>query len=286
LKLTNKEDQILLLNEYLAVIQNLKNYSKHTIVAYKTDINQFFTYINISKSLNLEKFIQHLSMENYSKRTLNRKIASTTSFLTWCNKSKNLDIPDSTNFKALKTDKKLPNVMTSNYINTLMNEIPVNTVKEIRDRSIVELLYSSGLRVSELTNLEITDIKSNKSIRVLGKGSKTRVLPMTKQAYKYYLLWIENRYKLSTDLSNSYVYLGVQGNQITDREIRRIVKLRLGTFPHSIRHTFATHLLDGGADLRVVQELLGHTDPSTTQIYTHVSKKQLKEKFKRTHPRG
>ena len=121
MKLTNKEDQILLLNEYLAVIQNLKNYSKHTIVAYKTDINQFFTYVNISKSLNLEKFIQHLSMENYSKRTLNRKIASTTSFLTWCNKSKNIDIPDSTNFKALKTDKKLPNVMTSNYINTLMN---------------------------------------------------------------------------------------------------------------------------------------------------------------------
>ncbi len=188
--------------------------------------------------------------------------------------------------KALKTEKKLPNVMTSNYINTLMNNIPVNTTKEIRDRSIVELLYSSGLRVSELTNLQLTDIKNNKSIRVLGKGNKTRILPMTKQAYKFYILWTENRHKLTTDASNDFVYLGVQGKQITDREVRRIVKLRLGTFPHSIRHTFATHLLDGGADLRVVQELLGHSDPSTTQIYTHVSKKQLKEKFKRTHPRG
>ncbi len=286
MKLTNKEEQVVLLSEYLASIQNLKNYSKHTVLAYKTDISQFFEYINVSKSINLEKYVQYLSMEDYSKRTLNRKIASITSFLTWCNKSKNLETPDSTNFKALKTDKKLPNVMTSNYINSLMNDIPVNTAKEIRDRSIVELLYSSGLRVSELTNLEITDIKTNRSIRVLGKGNKTRILPMTKQAYKYYLMWIDNRHKLAKESSNNFVYLGVQGNQITDREIRRIVKLRLGTFPHSIRHTFATHLLDGGADLRVVQELLGHTDPSTTQIYTHVSKKQLKEKFKRTHPRG
>ena len=176
--------------------------------------------------------------------------------------------------------------MTSNYINTLLNNIPVSSTKEIRDRAIIELLYSSGLRVSELTNLKLTDVKNNYSIRVLGKGSKTRILPITKQAYKYYNLWLENRAKISTSKSSNFLFLGIQGNKISDREVRRIVKLRLGTFPHSIRHTFATHLLDGGADLRVVQELLGHTDPSTTQIYTHVSKKQLKEKYKRTHPRG
>jgi site-specific recombinase XerD len=176
--------------------------------------------------------------------------------------------------------------MTSGYINTLLNGIPTTTSKEIRDRSIIEILYSSGLRVSELTNLKINDIKSNQSIRVLGKGNKTRILPMTKQAYKYYKLWLDSRAKISTKDSGEFVFLGIQGKQISDREVRRIVKLRLGTFPHSIRHTFATHLLDGGADLRVVQELLGHTDPSTTQIYTHVSKKQLKEKYKRTHPRG
>jgi site-specific recombinase XerD len=176
--------------------------------------------------------------------------------------------------------------MTSGYINTLLNGIPTTTSKEIRDRSIIEILYSSGLRVSELTNLKINDVKSNQSIRVLGKGNKTRILPMTKQAHKYYQLWLDSRANISTKDSGEFVFLGIQGKQISDREVRRIVKLRLGTFPHSIRHTFATHLLDGGADLRVVQELLGHTDPSTTQIYTHVSKKQLKEKYKRTHPRG
>ena len=286
MKLTSPNDQVVLLDEYLDTIKNLKNYSDHTVIAYKTDINQFYKYLNTSDTKSLEKYIHSLGRNNYSKRTVNRKIASLTSFLNWCTKSKGISTPNISQFKALKTEKTLPSVMTSNYINTLMNDIPVNSVKEIRDRTIIEILYSSGLRVSELTNLKITDITKNHSIRVLGKGNKTRILPMTKQAYKYYSSWLESRKELVIPSSGSFLFLGVQGKQITDREVRRIVKLRLGTFPHSIRHTFATHLLDGGADLRVVQELLGHTDPSTTQIYTHVSKKQLQKKYKRTHPRG
>lgn len=286
MKLNNITDQTILLNEYLSVITNLKNYSKHTVTAYKTDIDQFYKFINTSGTTNPEKFLQNLSRNNYSKTTLNRKIASVTAFLNWCSKTKQINVPDTSNLKALKTEKKLPNIMTSNYINTLLNEIPTSTTKEIRDRAIIEILYSSGLRVSEISNLKLNDIKKDLSLRVLGKGNKTRILPMTKQAYKYYELWLNNRVNISKSDSGDFLFLGIHGNKISDREIRRIVKLRLGTFPHSIRHTFATHLLDGGADLRVVQELLGHTDPSTTQIYTHVSKKQLKEKYKRTHPRG
>lgn len=286
MKLNNITDQTILLNEYLSVITNLKNYSKHTVTAYKTDIHQFYKFINTSGTTNPEKFLQNLSRNNYSKTTLNRKIASVTAFLNWCSKTKQINVPDTSNLKALKTEKKLPNIMTSNYINTLLNEIPTSTTKEIRDRAIIEILYSSGLRVSEISNLKLNDIKKDLSLRVLGKGNKTRILPMTKQAYKYYELWLNNRVNISKSDSGDFLFLGIHGNKISDREIRRIVKLRLGTFPHSIRHTFATHLLDGGADLRVVQELLGHTDPSTTQIYTHVSKKQLKEKYKRTHPRG
>ena len=286
MKLNSITDQTILLNEYLSVITNLKNYSKHTVTAYKTDIHQFYKFINTSGTTNPEKFLQNLSRNNYSKTTLNRKIASVTAFLNWCSKTKQINVPDTSNLKALKTEKKLPNIMTSNYINTLLNEIPTSTTKEIRDRAIIEILYSSGLRVSEISNLKLNDIKKDLSLRVLGKGNKTRILPMTKQAYKYYELWLNNRVNISKSDSGDFLFLGIHGNKISDREIRRIVKLRLGTFPHSIRHTFATHLLDGGADLRVVQELLGHTDPSTTQIYTHVSKKQLKEKYKRTHPRG
>lgn len=286
MRLNKLTDQKNLLGEYLDIIENLKNYSQHTVVAYKTDINQFFEFMNNTETIDIEKFIQNLARNNYSKTTLNRKIASLTTFLNWCSREKGITVPETSNLAVLKTDKKLPNIMTSNYINTLLDNIPVSSTKEIRDRAIIEILYSSGLRVSELSNLKLTDIKNNQSIRVFGKGSKTRILPITKQAFKYYKLWLDSRQNISTIKSGNFLFLGVQGNKISDREVRRIVKLRLGTFPHSIRHTFATHLLDGGADLRVVQELLGHTDPSTTQIYTHVSKKQLKAKYKRTHPRG
>ena len=124
-------------------------------------------------------------------------------------------------------------------------------------------------------------------MRVIGKGRKERILPMTDQAYKIILLWLEsNRSEFLKNNDNQFIFLGVRGQQITDREVRRVVKLITGTFPHNIRHSFATHVLDGGADLRVVQELLGHSDPGTTQIYTHISKKKLQEKYKRTHPRG
>ena len=149
------------------------------------------------------------------------------------------------------------------------------------------MLYSSGLRVSEVVNLKLNDIKDNKSLRVVGKGRKVRILPMTDQAYKIIKLWIKNfRNNFLNDQVNNYLFLGVRGKQLSDREVRRIVKSSTGTFPHNLRHTFATHILDGGADLRVVQELLGHSDPTTTQLYTHVSKKKLQEKYKRTHPRG
>ena len=189
--------------------------------------------------------------------------------------------------KNLKAEKKLPNVLTAKYINQRLDSLPSKDPKDIRDKAIRELMYSSGLRVSEVSNLSIKDIKNNKSIKVLGKGNKERVLPITSRAYDVinkYL--IHSRTVFVNEKSDSFLFLGVRGGQLSDREIRRIVKLRVGTFPHSLRHTFATHLLDGGADLRIVQELLGHNDPSTTQIYTHVSKKQMKKKYKQSHPRG
>lgn len=177
--------------------------------------------------------------------------------------------------------------MTSNYINQLLDTLPKSTNKEIRDKAILEIMYSSGLRVSEVSNLNLNDFNENNSIKVLGKGNKERILPITKRSSKAIKQYVNNsRSNLNINSSETALFLGVRGSRISDREIRRVVKLRLGTFPHSIRHTFATHLLEGGADLRVVQELLGHNDPSTTQIYTHVSKKQLKLKHQQSHPRG
>ena len=289
MKLDNKSYQLKIIDEYIEYLEKIKGYSKNTITSYKTDIKKYFEYINKhNKNYDeIEKYIQSLSKNKYAKSTVNRKIVSISSFFNWCINQKKLNIKDIKQIKNIKTERKLPTILTSNYINNLLDTIPTSTSKEIRDRTIIEILYSSGLRVSELTNLKVNDLKNNKSLKVLGKGNKTRILPMTDKSYNYMNLWLSKyRIEYKNEKSGNYIFLGVRGGKISDREIQRIVKLRLGTFPHSIRHTFATHLLDGGADLRVVQEMLGHTDPSTTQIYTHVSKKQLKEKYKRTHPRG
>ncbi len=289
MKLDNKSYQLKIIDEYEEYIEKIKGYSKNTITSYITDLKKYFEYINKNNKnyYEIEKYIQSLSKSKYAKSTVNRKIVSISSFFSWCINQKKLNIKDIKHIKNIKTERKLPTILTSNYINNLLDTIPTSTSKEIRDRTIIEILYSSGLRVSELTNLKVNDFKNNKSIKVLGKGNKTRILPMTDKSFNYMNLWISKyRSEYKNEKSGNYIFLGVRGGKISDREIQRIVNLRLGTFPHSIRHTFATHLLDGGADLRVVQEMLGHTDPSTTQIYTHVSKKQLKEKYKRTHPRG
>ena len=289
MKLDNKSYQLKIIDEYIEYLEKIKGYSKNTITSYKTDIKKYFEYINTKnkKYYEIEKYVQSLSKSKYAKSTVNRKIVSISSFFNWCINQKKLNLKDIKQIKNIKTERKLPTILTSNYINNLLDTIPTSTSKEIRDRTIIEILYSSGLRVSELTNLKVNDFKNNKSLKVLGKGNKVRILPMTDKSFNYMNLWISKyRSEYKNEKSGNYIFLGVRGGKISDREIQRIVNLRLGTFPHSIRHTFATHLLDGGADLRVVQEMLGHTDPSTTQIYTHVSKKQLKEKYKRTHPRG
>ena len=274
-------------DNYLDYLKKIKNYSHHTCKAYENDLNQYLQYLDKFKTelFDNQNFVNFLFEKGLAKSTINRKLTSINKFLEWASKIE--DNKSFYKFESLKTETSLPNILTSNYINTLINELPINTPKEIRNKAIVELLYSSGLRVSELVNLRLNDIKDNKSLRVIGKGRKVRILPMTDKAYKIISLWRSNsRDEYLKDKNNDYLFLGVRGNQLTDREVRRIVKFSTGTFPHNLRHTFATHILDGGADLRVVQELLGHSDPSTTQLYTHVSKKKLQEKYKRTHPRG
>jgi len=285
LKTQNKE----LLENYISYLANVKNYSDHTCTAYKNDLEQYFDYLKSTKKnlFDNEDFVDYLFSLGLAKSTINRKLTSVNNFLLWSSK---LDKFKGNTFRKsenLKTEKKLPNILTSNYINNLIDKLPTSTAKDVRNKAIIELLYSSGLRVSELVNLRINDVKNDRSLRVIGKGRKERILPMTDQAYNTISQWLKNdRAEFLKNNDNHFIFLGVRGKQITDREVRRVVKLITGTFPHNIRHTFATHVLDGGADLRVVQELLGHSDPGTTQIYTHISKKKLQEKYKRTHPRG
>ena len=285
MNLNNLSDRNKVLEEYLIYINNVKNYSQNTIKSYYSDIKHYFE--NTESVGEFSSYLKHLNKNKYSKTSINRKITSIRTFLSWAVDNNYFNQNQIKIVNNLKVEKKLPNVLTSSYINRLLDNLPESSEKDIRDKAILELMYSSGLRVSEVSNLTSNSINKNNSIRVLGKGSKERVLPMTKRAYVSTKKYIEtSRPKFENDKSKNYLFLGVRGGQLSDREIRRIVKFRTGTFPHSIRHTFATHLLEGGADLRIVQELLGHNDPSTTQIYTHVSKKQLQKKYKQSHPRG
>ena len=255
MKTQNKE----LLEDYINYLHNVKNYSDHTCTAYKNDLIQYFDYLkNTKKDLfDNEDFVDYLFSLELAKSSINRKLTSVNNFLLWSSK---LDKYKNKTFRKsenLKTEKKLPNILTSNYINNLIDKLPTSTAKDVRNKAIIELLYSSGLRVSELVNLKINDVKNDGSLRVIGKGRKERILPMTDQAYKIMSLWLKsNRKEFLKNNDNQFIFLGVRGQQITDREVRRVVKLITGTFPHNIRHTFATHVLDGGADLRVVQEYL------------------------------
>ena len=285
MNLNNQSDRNKVLKEYLIYINNVKNYSQNTIKSYSSDIKHYFENTEIIGEFS--SYLKHLNKNRYSKTSINRKITSIRTFLSWAVDNDYFDQNQIKIVNNLKVEKKLPNVLTSSYINRLLDSLPESSQKDLRDKAILELMYSSGLRVSEVSNLTLNSINKNNSLRVLGKGSKERVLPMTKRAYDCIKKYIEiSRSKFENDKSKNCLVLGVRGGQLSDREIRRIVKFRTGTFPHSIRHTFATHLLEGGADLRIVQELLGHNDPSTTQIYTHVSKKQLQKKYKQSHPRG
>ena len=285
MNLNNQSDREKILNEYLVYIKNVKNYSENTIKSYRSDIRHYFE--NSERIGEFSNYLKILNKDRYSKTSVNRKITSIRTFLYWAIDSGYLNQNEIKIVNNLKVEKKLPNVLTSSYINKLLDGLPESTEKDLRDKAILEIMYSSGLRVSEVSNLTLNSINKNNSIKVLGKGNKERVLPMTKRAYVYIKKYIEtSRPKFQNEKSKNNLFLGVRGGRLNDREIRRIVKLRCGTFPHSIRHTFATHLLEGGADLRIVQELLGHNDPSTTQIYTHVSKKQLQKKYKQSHPRG
>ena len=276
MNLNNQSDRNKVLEEYLIYINNVKNYSQNTIKSYNSDIKHYFE--NTESVGEFSSYLKHLNKNKYSKTSINRKITSIRTFLSWAVDNNYFNQNQIKIVNNLKVEKKLPNVLTASYINRLLDSLPESSEKDIRDKAILELMYSSGLRVSEVSNLTLNSINKNNSIRVLGKGSKERVLPMTKRAYVSTKKYIEtSRPKFENDKSKNYLFLGVRGGQLSDREIRRIVKFRTGTFPHSIRHTFATHLLEGGADLRIVQELLGHNDPSTTQIYTHVQTNKIRK---------
>lgn len=281
-------DDIQLLSEYLEYIEIEKGLSSNTVDAYRRDLSSFLDFCD---SDNLEKiertdinsYILYLRQNNFNPRSVMRKVASIRGFFKWLCANEYITKNPAHLIEAPKLPKRLPKVMTISEITSILNS-DLNCQEAV----IVELLYDCGLRVSELVNLKINDIDlKSKYIKCFGKGSKERVIPFGQNAQNAIKSYLKHReiIILENNISDAKTFLlRENGKPVTRQDIYNFIraqgeKIHKHISPHTLRHSFATHLLENGADLRVVQELLGHSDVSTTQLYTHITKKRLKEVY-------
>jgi len=287
---------------FLKYLNIEKSYSKYTVLNYGKDLKVFINFLNevkinsISKIEynDIRKFLEFLYNMNYSKKSIARHISSLRSFFKYMAREGVITNNPMTLISNPKLDKKLPKVLYYDELEKILEVPDRNTKLGLRDATILEMFYSTGIRVSELVNIKINDIDFyEKQIKILGKGNKERYVIYGKVLDKLLNEYINNSRNILMKKSNDYLFLNNLGNKITDRGIRLIIDniLKKGMInyhisPHTLRHTFATHLLDNGADLKSVQELLGHESLSSTQIYTHVSNERLREVYLKTHPRS
>ncbi len=274
------------LSEYLEYLEIEKGLSENTIEAYRRDLSDFLDFCDMDvtevQRNNLNSYIRNLREKEYSATSVMRKIASLRGFFKWLCASEICKTNPTLTLEQPKVPKRLPKVMTVQEIETILNE---NLNK--RERVIVELLYGCGLRVSELVNLKVNDfdIKA-KYLQTTGKGSKDRIVPLGSKAISAIKDYMQERdftlKKFRIDTKNLLV--NEHGRNLSRQDVYNFIKeqgkkIHKHISPHTLRHSFATHLLENGADLRIVQELLGHSDVATTQLYTHISKKRLKEVY-------
>ena len=279
-----------------------KGLSKNTVESYKSDLldaynwsaNCLNTPLKDLKKNNIEEYIQFLFKKKYKSSTVNRKISSLKAFFLFLvKKSKIKDNPVG-DIPAPKQEKKLPVSISEDDVDMLLNSPNQESFIGSRDKAMLEILYATGMRVSELINLKFSDIDLSRSIvKVLGKGSKERLIPFGESANYYMKIYFERRSKSNINRSIQNIFVNTTGSKITREAFwhrvkiySKIIDLNKDISPHTLRHAFATHLLNRGADLRSVQLLLGHSDLSTTQIYTHIAKQRLSDALKKHHPRG
>lgn len=273
-----------------------KKYSKNTIESYKRDLIKLDEYLDkkITKitSKDIKMYLEYLTNDGENKASIARNISSLRSFYKFLLVEKIATTNVMENINLPKLDKKLPNTLDEKDIDKLLN-LKITDEFSIRNKAMLELMYATGVRVSELVNLKIHDIDLDMAlIKTMGKGSKERIIPMGDYALYYVKDYILNhRSNMLKKEYNDYLFINNHGKQMTRQGFFKILKkiaqeqgIQKNFSPHTLRHSFATHLLNHGADLRIIQELLGHSDIATTQIYTHISNKKLRENYDEFHP--
>ena len=286
------------IKEYLVFVSQVKNLSENTTKSYERDLkklNSFLIGLNLSSyseisSETCSAWIGSLYSQNNNPRSIQRHLSSAKGFFRFLKKNNLIQSSPFELVTAPKSSNKLPDVLSPEDVEQLLNFKPSNMI-EIRDIAIVELMYSSGLRVSETVNINLNDFEENKSfLRVLGKGSKTRLVPMGRYAVNAINEWLIEREKI---LNNTdALFLNSKGTRLTVRSVQlRLKKMAVKQglppiHPHMLRHSFATHMLESSGDLRTIQELLGHSSLSTTQIYTKLDYQHLAKIYDKSHPRA
>jgi len=283
-------------------LQYEKQYSPHTLSAYKRDLSQFSKWLketdpdceNILKAdnLHIRNWVAKLHRQGVGGKTLQRKLSSLRSFYQFLIRKKKLKNNPAIDIRAPKTGRKLPDTLDADTLTQLL-EIPGDSILAIRDRAIMELFYSSGLRLSELVNLDVDSIDLNENIlSATGKGNKTRILPIGGKAVTALNYWLKKRLEMAK-LEENALFVSKRGTRISTRSVQQRLNywrkkqgLEQHLHPHKLRHSFASHILESSGDLRAVQELLGHADISTTQIYTHLDFQHLAKVYDKAHPRA
>lgn len=288
------------IEEFSSYLYIDKKYSQNTIDSYKRDIEKYKNFF-INKNINLNQikkndilnYLKFLKDKKMDPKSISRNISSIRTFYKFLLLEKYIINDPISSIHLPKIKKTIPKVLSIEEVEQLLD---INLVDDFsyRNKAMLELMYSSGLRVSELVNLKINDIDFNMNfVRVLGKGNKERIIPIGDYALDYLKLYLQRRNNLIKKDYNEYLFLNNHGKKLTRQGFFKILKhiaqeknIQTDFSPHTLRHSFATHLLNNGADLRSIQEMLGHSDISSTQIYTHVSNKKLKENYENFHPHG
>lgn len=296
-------------DKFLRYLKVERNASSHTITSYQNDLDQFFSFcqnhfkdenpdIHHIERITIRLWLGELSERGLAKSSIARKVAAVRSFFKYCLKRGLVEQNPAHMLIIPKKDQPLPKTASSADIERMMELAPGDTPRSAQNRAILELLYGTGIRLSELTSLNEEDINARlKQIKVLGKGAKQRIVPMgarAQEAIEQHLDTKPELYGKKTDAdARKAVFLAAGGQRIYARAVQRLVKDFLQRAsevtqksPHVLRHSFATHLLDNGADIRVIKELLGHADLSATQVYTHTSVERLKSVYELAHPRA
>jgi len=319
----NQTNIVVLVNEYIEYLNLARNYSSNTIISYKIDLKQFTDFLIKSfhgendfseKELNnlkidisdidllmLKSFIADLfekqkldikRARKFSNRSISRKISVIKSFFKYLYKKGIIKSNIATGLGFPKLEKKLPSYLSMNEINELLDKVGDDELNFL-NKAIIEMFYGTGIRLTELINIKLNDVNfSNNTVKVLGKGSKQRIVPFGSKAETALKNYIQIRDIINLNKLD-LLFMSKKGKKLYAVEVRRMVKKNLSTVtdikknsPHVLRHSFATHLLDNGADIRAVKDLLGHENLSTTQIYTHVNPEKLKKVYKQAHPKA